>query len=176
MKMNIGRIGHIGLAAAAMVACSLPARAWNTVRTDQDFTGYAQFEQATTFKGPVLVGATDITGALTALGTPAQRVQPLTVTNGAAVTLVANSTVVLLTSVGSANGATNLVSLATPYPAPGESYTIVLAPGGTNAVLFADASTNLALGANVVLNPNGDTLRVLTLTTNVAVKVSSSAN
>ena len=98
----------------------------------------------------------------------------LTVTNGQAITLSASNVVVALTSQGGADGTTNTVTIATPYPV-GYEFTFRVTSGSTNLVTIADSTTVLSLGAAVVLGAT-DTLKIYTAATNEAVKISTSDN
>jgi hypothetical protein len=103
------------------------------------------------------------------------RVTTATVTNGSAITLSASTPVVVITSRGAASGSTNTVTIATPYPLYQE-FTLIVAAASTNRVLLADNSTVMALGSSANMAATG-TLKIFTLATNSAVKVSGpSAN
>lgn len=96
------------------------------------------------------------------------------VTNGQAITLSATNAVIKLTGISQADTYTNTITIATPYPV-GYDILICVASGSTNLVLIADSTTALALGSDAVLGPT-DTLRIFTVATNEAVKISTSNN
>ena len=98
----------------------------------------------------------------------------INVTNGQVITLSATNAVVKLTGIGQADAYTNTITIATPYPV-GYDILFCVASGSTNLVLIADSTTVLALGSDVALGPT-DTLRIFTVATNEAVKISTSNN
>jgi hypothetical protein len=98
----------------------------------------------------------------------------VTVTNGQAITLSASTPVIQLTSTGVAATETNIITIAQPYPV-GYEFLLHVASGSTNLVGLADATTELSLGSDVSLDAT-DTLKIYTVATNKAVKVSTSDN
>lgn len=93
-------------------------------------------------------------------------------TNGATVGL--NAKEIVLNAYGSANGATNTVTISGTYYI-NDFILIRVAAGCTNKVLIADNGATLALGADVVLAAT-DTLVVKPVSATNAVKISSSSN
>jgi len=94
------------------------------------------------------------------------------VTNGQSVTL--SSQVTIMSGIGSSNGATNTITLATPYTAD-RMYVITIASDATNDVLIADNGTTVSLGSNLVLEPT-DSVVLLATATNKLVKVAASGS
>jgi len=97
-----------------------------------------------------------------------------TVTNGSTITLSAASPVVMFLGSGQANGLSNVVSIALPYPI-NQEFTFVASPSTTNTIQFADTGSVLALGALIELSAT-DSCVIRTLATNVAVKVGGNDN
>lgn len=87
-------------------------------------------------------------------------------TNGQALTLLSTDTEVTISGIGGANGTTNTITLALPYPV-GLDVLLRVAATSTNKILLADSTTVLDLGANVVLSA-GQSLRIYTTATNAA--------
>lgn len=90
----------------------------------------------------------------------------VSLTNGQAFALLSTDKEVTLTGIGGANGTTNTITLALPYPV-GLDVLLRVAATSTNKILLADSTTVLDLGANVVLSA-GQSLRIYTTATNAA--------
>ena len=101
-----------------------------------------------------------------------QKVATQTTTNGSAITLAAQVTV--LTGTGMVNDQTNIVTIAQPYTVGG-NYKLVVATASTNLITIEDDGTVMALGSSWV-GDNGDVLELQAIATNEMVKVSSSDN
>ena len=108
------------------------------------------------------------------LGTDKSALTASSKTNGASLTLSASTPVVVLTGIGSADAATNTITLATPYPLY-QTFTLTVASGSTNLIKVADSTTVLSLGSDWIGGPT-DTLTFYTTATNKAVKVAASDN
>jgi hypothetical protein len=175
----------------AVLSVALCAYAWEKDSRDVQHTGTHVFEQAVEIAATgslklsntvvtatgaelnLLDGVTATTAELNAAADASARARSISVTNGAVVTLGATQTVIIATT-PAASAMTNVVTLATPYPA-GLTYTIVCGPLSTNLVRFADSANVIALGADVELAAM-DTLVIHTISTTNAVKISTSDN
>ena len=144
-----------------MAVISTPARAAQDDSLDWEHRGIQNFS------GPVYIN-----GNRLLLGQ--DRVATAALTNGAVLTLDAAHPVIILTGIGNTNLGTNTITLAMPYP-PGVDFLFTVDASSSNLIALADNGTNLSLGAGVTLNPT-DTLRTYMVTTNKAVKISTSAN
>ena len=122
----------------------------------------------------IMDGVTATAAELNAVADASARVRAVSVTNGSTVTLTAAQPVLVFTGSGEANGGSNVVSLALPYPV-GTEFTFITAAASTNTIYFADSTTVLALGSPQILDAT-DTLQIYTLATNSAVKVGGSDN
>jgi hypothetical protein len=88
--------------------------------------------------------------------------------------LSVSTPVVRLTSTGKANGETNTITIKQPYPV-GSEFLLYVDAASSNLVKIADSTTVMALGSDVTLGPT-DTLKIYTVATNSAVKISTSDN
>jgi len=119
-------------------------------------------------------GVTATADEINAAADLSARMTTVSVTNGQAVTLSASTPIIMVTGTGSANNATNTVTLSLPYPV-GQEFIFVVASASSNLISIADSTTVVALGSNWV-GDNTDTLKILTTGTNTAVKISAEDN
>jgi hypothetical protein len=177
---------------AILGVLAIPCLAWMADRDDVEHTGRHIFTEqgSVDLRGTVKVGGTTLTSTAAELnivdGVTATadeingaadlsaRLSSTSKTNGASLTLSASTPVVVLTGIGSANNATNTITLATPYPLY-QTFTLTVASGSTNLIKLADSTTVLSLGSDWIGGPT-DSLTILTTATNKAVKLASSDN
>ena len=93
-------------------------------------------------------------------------------TNGASLTLAANSYV--LTGTGQASGLTNTITFASPWTAD-RLFVLTVDKDSTNDIKIADSGVLVALGGDLVLEPT-DAAIFLTTSTTTMVKVATSGS